>query len=159
MKKTIALILCAVFIAAALASCAVPQTANTSNIRVTSSDAADAAEWLAGRIGEKAANVVLGTNADGYALDLSSLEDDGYFISARGGEDVLILAKTATGLDIAVRKYAKSVERGDAIADVTYHEGERVKKLTIAGNDISDIKVIDIGCVCIRLGKARKALL
>ena len=79
---------------------------------------------------------MLGTSADGYDVDVSKLEDDGYFIRSFGREDVLF-AKTADGLDRAVRKYAKTVEAGEAVSDETFHEGYRIEKLRLAGNDIS----------------------
>ena len=143
MKKLLSLTLAALMLSAALASCAVSRTAGaiSANIRLTSSDAADAAAWLADRLGERLTDrVVLGTDADGYGVDVSALEDDGYFIRSFGREDVLF-AKTADGLDRAVRKYAKTVEAGEPIADVTYHEGYRVKLLTVAGADISTFAV------------------
>ena len=124
-------------LAAALASCAVsPDAALDTNVRITSSDAEAAAAWLSARLGDQLnGRVVLGTSADGYGLDVSSLEDDGYFIRSFGREDVLF-AKTADGLDRAVRKYAKMVEAG-AVSDETYHEGARVKRITVEGLDIA----------------------
>ena len=142
MKRTLAFILAALIVAASLASCASPaQTAAISpNICITSSDAGDAAAWLDSRLGERlTGEVVIGTDADGYALDLSALEADGYFIRSFGREDVLF-ARTADGLDRAVRKYAKMVEAG-AVSDVTYHEGYRVERLTVAGNDVSEYAI------------------
>ena len=143
LKRTICIALCAAMLAAALASCAVPTEksgAISANVRMTSSDALDAAAWLTERLGERmTGRVVLGTSADGYDLDLSPLENDGYFIRAFGGEDVLF-AKTTDGLDRAVRKYAKMVEAG-AVSDATYHEGARIKRIEIAGRDISEYTV------------------
>ena len=143
MNRLLALILAAILLAASLASCAVaPEAAFPPNVRLTSSDAADAAAWLAERLGERlTATVVLGTDADGYGVDVSALEADGYVIRSLGGEDVL-LAKTADGLDRAVRRYAKAIESGTAIAAETYHEGARIKKLTIAGRDISEYTIV-----------------
>ena len=141
MKKLLALILAALMIAAALASCAVAPTASDPHIRLTSSDASDAAAWLDARLGDALIDrVVLGTDADGYAVDVSALEDDGYFIRAFGDE-VALFARTTDGLDRAVRKYAKTVEAGETVADETYHEGYRVKRLTVAGEDISAFAV------------------
>ena len=144
MKRSLTLILAAIMLAATLAGCAVSPTASNAvnaNIRLTSSDAADAAAWLTERLGDKLTErVVLGTNADGFGVDLSSLEDDGYFIRSLGGEDVL-LAKSADGLDRAVRRYAKAVESGAPVTNVTYHEGARVKRITVAGRDVSEYTV------------------
>ena len=145
MKNLLALILAAIILAAALASCAVPSTtAVDPHIRLTSSDAADAAAWLNARLGDRLTDsVVIGTNADGYGVDLTALESDGYFIRSIGGE-IALFAKTADGLDRAVRKYAKAVEAGDPVADETYHEGYRVKRLTVAGNDISTYAIVRV---------------
>ena len=141
MKTLLSLILAALMIAAALASCAVAPTALDPHIRLTSSDGESAAEWLSDRLGDKLTDsVVLGTKANGYGVDVSALEADGYFIRSLGGE-IALFAKTADGLDRAVRKYAKMVESGSAIADVTYHEGYRVKRIEIAGRDVSEFTI------------------
>ena len=139
MKRSLSLTLAAVILSTALASCAVgtESVSPNANVRLTSSDAADAAAWLTERLGDRLTDsVVLGTDADGYALDLTALEDDGFFIRSFGREDVLF-AKTTDGLDRAVRKYAKAVESGAPITDATYHEGARIKRIEIAGRDIS----------------------
>ena len=147
MKRTLALTLAAIFIAAALAACGGQKNAAAAiseNIRVTSSDAESAAVWLTERLGDALTDsVVLGTDADGYGVDVSTLEDDGYFIRPLGGE-VALFARTADGLDRAARKYAKTVESGAAVEDVTYHEGYRVKSLTVAGNDISEYAIVRV---------------
>ena len=143
MKRLLSLILAAVMIAVCLASCATaPSTsAINANIRVTSTDALDAASWLDSRLGDKLTEkVVIGTDASDYGVDVSALEDDGYIIRACGGEKVLF-AGTPDGLDRAVRKYAKSVEAGTAIGDETYHEGYRIEELRLAGNDISEYAI------------------
>ena len=142
MKRITALALAAVMLAVCLASCASPQNAAyTANIRVTSSDAANAAAWLSERLGDRLTDrVVLGTDGGSYGIDVSTLEADGFFIRSFGREDVLF-ARTADGLDRAVRRYAKTVESGAGVADVTYHEGYRVKRIELAGRDISEYTV------------------
>ena len=56
-------------------------------------------------------------------IDLSNFENDGYVIRTDGASTV-IAGKTATGLDMAVRKYANEVDAGRAdaldIASVSY---------------------------------------
>ena len=139
MKKLLSIILAAILFASALTSCASleKRSALDPHIRLTSSDAADAAAWLADRLGERLTDsVVLGTSADGYGIDLAAFENDGYVIRSLGDE-VAMFAKTTDGLDRAVRRFAKAVEAGEKVADETYHEGYRVERLTIAGNDIS----------------------
>ena len=145
MKKYLSLILAAIFLASVLTSCASleqrsPRAALDPKITVTSSDAADAAAWLDARLDTIPDRVVIGTDAAAYGVDVSSLEDDGYFIRKSGGE-VMMFAKSADGLDRAVRKYAKAVESGETIADETYHEGYRVKHIEIAGRDISGYSI------------------
>ena len=142
MKKALCILLAAIFIASVLTSCAGVGTtaAIGSHIRVTSSDALDAAAWLESRLGERLSDsVVIGTDAAEYDVDVSTLEADGFFIRSFGREDVLF-AKTPEGLDRAVRKYAKMVEAG-AVTDVTYHEGARVKRIEIAGRDVSEYTI------------------
>ena len=140
MKKTLCILLAAIFIASALASCAVSPSVNA-HIRVTSSDAVDAAAWLSDRLGERLTDrVVIGTDAADYGVSVETLEADGFFIRSFGREDVL-LAKTPDGLDRAVRMYAKAVEAGEPIVDVTYHEGARIERFMIAGNDISEYTI------------------
>lgn len=139
MKKTLSLILAAIMISLLFSSCSVltRESALNANIRLTSSDAESAAGWLGARLGDRlTSRVALGTDAAGYGINVSALEADGYIIRALGNETV-IFARTADGLDRAVRRYAKAVERGEAIADETFHEGYRIKRFTIAGNDIS----------------------
>ena len=144
MKKLLAFTIAVFMMTSALYGCspAAPESKVSDKIRTTSSDAFDAAEWLTERLGDKLTDsVVLGTNADGCGVDVSTLEEDGYFIRAIGDE-VALLAKSAEGLDRAVRKYAKTIEAGDDVADVTYHEGYRVKRLTVCDTDISDFAVV-----------------
>ena len=143
MKKLISLTLVIIMLSAALASCAAAPKATaaiSANIRVTSSDALDAATWLTERLGDKlTSRVVLGIDGEAYGVDVSSLEADGYIVRDLGGETALF-ARTSDGLDRAARKYAKMVE-SDAVADVTYHEGYRVKRVELAGRDISEYTV------------------
>ena len=141
MKKILSLILAAIMLTACLASCAVPQTATNAHIRVTSSDAVDAAAWLAERLGERlTADVVIGTDASEYDVDIAALESDGYVIRSLGDE-VALLAAAPDGLDHAARKYAQMVEAG-AVVDETYHEGYRIKSLTVCGEDISSFAIV-----------------
>ena len=140
MKRLLALALPVVMLAACLAGCAgTPETTSAipANIRLTSSDAGDAAAWLTERLGERLTDrVVIGTDADGLGVDLADLEDDGYLIRSLGDE-IALLARTPEGLDRAVRRFAKSAEAGSPVSDATYHEGYRIKELRLAGNDIS----------------------
>ena len=141
-KKLLSLILAAIFAASALASCAASEAGTiNASIRVTSSDAEDAAAWLDARLGDAIpGRVVIGTDADGFGVDISALEDDGYVIRA-AGSDTVLFARTEAGLDRAVREYAKAVEAGSPVADVTYHEGARVKRIEIAGRDVAEYTI------------------
>ena len=141
MKKELSLMLAALMLASLLCSCAGTRTdAIAANVRVTSSDASDAAAWITERLGEIPDRLVLGTDASAYGIDVSALETDGYIIRDLGGE-VALFARTADGLDRAARRYAKAAESGAKIGDVTYHEGYRVKQIEIAGRDISEYTV------------------
>lgn len=92
---------------------------------------------------DKRINIVIGVGSDeAYGVDMSGFEDDGYIIREHGG-DVLIFGATGDGLDLAVRKYAKAAETSSVSElDEVYHEGERIKKLTVAGCDISEYTVV-----------------
>lgn len=143
MRRILAFAVAALMLCAALASCkTTDQSAPvSSNIRTTSSDAASAAKWLTERLGDRLADrVVLGTDANGWGVDVSSLEDDGYIIR-RAGEETLLFARSADGLDRAVRRYAKAAEAGVPIADETFHEGFRIKRIEIAGRDVSEYTI------------------
>ena len=142
MKRFLTFVLTAIILASVLASCASvePESVYDANITLTSSDASGAAEWLSDRLGSISGKLVIGTDASAYGVDVSSLEADGYFIRDIGG-GTAIFARTADGLDRAVRKYAKTVESGAAIGDVTYHEGCRIKRIEIAGRDISEYTI------------------
>ena len=113
MKRILTVILSLILLSSFILTLGVSRRpAQNALIRTTSSDAADAAAWLGERLGERLTQrVVIGTDADAYGVDVSSLEDDGYFIRAVDGETALF-AKTADGLDRAVRRYAKAIEAG-----------------------------------------------
>ena len=141
MRSTLAIILAALILAAAIVSCAPSRTAPDPMIAATSSEAESAAAWLSRRLGDvPTRRVTVCIDGGSYGVDVSSLESDGYFIRSFGREDVLC-ARSAEGLDLAVRRYAKLIEAGEPIADATYHEGYRVKRLTVAGADISAFAV------------------
>ena len=142
MKKSISIILVLLMLAACLASCATDSTKASSRVTLASSDAADCAEWLETRLGDSLPQTVVGVGSnDEYGVDLSDFENDGYILRSLEGE-ALVFGKTQDGLDRAVRAYAKAVEAGGAQSlDVTYHEGARIKKLTIGGADISEFEI------------------
>jgi hypothetical protein len=144
MKKINSIGIAAILLAATLASCAnvATQKALSGNIKVTSSDAVGAAQWLDARLETYPTKVVVGTDASAYGIDVSTLENDGYIIRTVGDE-TLIFARGETGLDAAVRKYAKEAEiSGKAPSDAVFHEGARIEKLTIAGNDLSSYSIV-----------------
>ena len=142
MGRILSLVLAVIFLVASFVGCAPAPTtiAIDQKIRLTSSDAADAAMWLNERLYDIPDRVVLGTDAAAYGVDLSSLEADGYIIRSIDGE-IALFARTADGLDRAVRKYAKIVESGNRVEDETYHEGARIKKLMLSGRDITEYTI------------------
>ena len=98
--------------------------------------------YLSDRLGdEMPTDLVIATadEAAKYGVDMSAFQSDGYYIRAENGE-VVILANSDAGLDRAVRRYAKDGNPDDCL--ITYNEGFRVKKLTIAGTDISEYKIV-----------------
>jgi len=143
MKRIISAALAALMLTGAFVACgekdaSVPVT----TVATTSAEADVYAEWLTERLGYAPKDVVLGIGSDSdYTIDMTDFEDDGYILRTVG-ETTLIFGKTEDGLDRAVRAYAKAVEGGyDNTLNETFHEGYRVKRLTIAGRDISEYTV------------------
>ena len=138
MKKALSLILAALFAASALASCATLSGFESSSSAAVSS----ARAWLEDRLGDNVPDELIIDTADAadrYDVDMSDFEDDGYYIRAESGE-VVILGATDAALDRAVRQYAKHGNPDDY--SFTYHEGFRVKSLTVCGEDISAFAIV-----------------
>ena len=139
MRKLISFVTAAIMLAAVLASCA-----GSMNLNFSSSDDAifEYTAYLSERLGDDMPRDLVIASADEapkYGVDMSSFQSDGYYIRAENGS-VVILAKSEKGLDRAVRDYAKNGDPEHYFK--TYNEGFRVKKLTIAGNDISQYTVV-----------------
>ncbi len=138
-KKAAALLLAAVML---LPSCAAGDIDSSGSAIKASATSSAAADFLEERIDAfPDAKFVLGTEADAgeYGIDMTDFADDGYLIRADRGS-VLLLGKTEVGLDRAVREFVKHGNSDDF--KKTYNEGFRVKKLTVAGNDISEYAVV-----------------
>ena len=91
--------------ASTLASCAQTPAKNFSpKITVSSSEADTYASWLTKRLGDSLENSVYLALGNDSGIDLSNFENDGYVIRTDGASTV-IAGKTASGLDMAVRKY------------------------------------------------------
>ena len=142
MKKIISLALCCVIAASAFASCAQTPAKNYSpKITVSSSEADTYASWLTNRLGDSLENSVYLALGNDSGIDLSNFENDGYVIRTDGASAV-IAGKTASGLDMAVRKYANEVDAGRADAlDIAYHEGNRIDELRLAGTNIAEYAI------------------
>ena len=143
MKKIVSAALCLCMAAATLASCAQKSEPYVSpRITVSSSAAEDSAVWLTKRLGDSlTGRIVLAVGDSANGIDMTNFEDDGFVIRTDGSSTV-IASKTETGLDAAVHKYANAVDTGKAdTLDVVYHEGYRIERLTLAGNDISEYKI------------------
>ena len=142
MKKIISLALCCVIAASAFASCAQTPVKNYSpKITVSSSEADTYASWLTKRLGDSLENSVYLALGNDSGVDLSNFENDGYVIRTDGASTV-IAGKTASGLDMAVRKYANEVDAGRADAlDIAYHEGNRIDELRLAGTNIAEYAI------------------
>ena len=133
MKKIISLALCSVIAVSSLASCAQTPAKNYSpKITVSSSEADTYASWLTNRLGDALESDVYLAIGGTVGVDLSNFEDDGYIIR-NDGDSAVIAGKTATGLDMAVRKYANAVDFGtDDTLDIAYHEGNRIDELRLS---------------------------
>jgi len=140
LKKKISLLLAALAAVTSLVSCSAPTTGSS----VTASAGAESyAAFLSDRLGDdmpESTVIAMGEDVEKYGVLLSDfVDDEGYTIRANGG-DVVILGKNEAALDRAVRQY---VNYGNADCySYTYGEGYRVKRLTIAGHDISEYSVM-----------------
>jgi len=108
----------------------------------TSATASAPEKYLADRLGS-AEGLILGTAEDAaaYGIDMTDFRDDGYIIRRESdGAETLIFGKTEDGLDRGVRYYVNHCPKEGPV-HVTYHEGYRVKRLTIAGRDISEYSI------------------
>jgi len=131
MKRLLSIILTVAFIALTGCSAAAPAP-------VAESASATASEqFLMDRLGTSE-GFVLGTATDAaaYGIDMTDFRDEGYVIRREGAE-TLIFGKTEDGLDRGVRYFVKNC-KDDGVINVTYGEGYRVKRITIAGRDISE---------------------
>ena len=135
MKKALSILLCAALLSSAVA-CAFPRD----SVSESASNVAKYEEYLTSR-GIDTSGFIISKDAKSksYGVDLSSFDDDGYFISADSG-DVVILAKSDAGLDRAVRQYAKYGNSNDYF--FVYGDSPRVKSLTVCGADISTFAVV-----------------
>ena len=144
MKKALSLALVLILAASAQASYSSAPLLTSHSSLLTSQSTASAQKadraWLASRLGEVPEGVTVGL-ASGLGIDMSAFENDGYLIRTEDGETV-VAAKTADGLDRAVRAYANAVEDGVTDVNVTYHEGYRIESLTVAGNPITDYTIV-----------------
>ena len=146
MKKFLSLVLAAACMPMMLlASCASGGAgAYSPKITVASSDAEDSAEFLTDRLGDKLTdNVYLAVGSDtANGIDMTDFENDGYVLRTVGDKSVVIVGKSADGLDLGVRRYANSVDDGkDEYFDVAYHEGYRIENFTLAGTDIAEYSI------------------
>ena len=137
MKRYVSAILALVLVLCAFSSCAVP-----GSLSMTSSAQGDTYRaWLASRVGDTS-DIILGTadDAAAYNVDLSSFENEGFVIRRIDGRTA-IFAKTANGLDRAVREYAKHAIDGNF--ETVYGDGRpKVGKITLAGYDIADYVIL-----------------
>ncbi len=139
LKKAAALLLASVML---LPSCATGDFGGGGTTIKASATSSAAADFLEERIDAfPDAEFVLGTETDAkdYGIDMTDFSSDGYLIRADNGE-ILIFGKTSTGLDRAVREFVKHGNSDSYLK--TYNEGYRVKKLTVAGNDISEYAIV-----------------
>ena len=136
MKRSFSVILALAAVIFALSSCAL-----STAVRSSSSDSyANYRAWLEDRVGD-ASDIILGTETEAaaYDLDLTGFEREGYVIRRIDGKTA-IFGNTERGLDRAVREYAK---HADGNFEAVYGDGQpKVGKITLAGVDISEYKIV-----------------
>ncbi len=144
-SRVLSAVLVSAMIVGGVASCSKedkkPNVSDGVNAAVT--EAETYVTWLTERLGGDVKDpVVLGLeSSDDYGIDMTDFEDDGYII--RKDDNVtLIFGKTADGLDRGVRKYANTVDAGEAVSEVRYHEGARIDSLKLFGTDISEFEIV-----------------
>lgn len=133
MKKLLCMILATVL----LTSCGTVFT----NDSATASGSETYEAYLRENLAAMPKSLIIGDEsaAKSVGISLDSLSDDGFITRAAGG-GVMILGKTDEGLDRGVRDFVK-YGNNDSYSK-TYGEGYRVKRLTIAGNDISEYVIV-----------------
>lgn len=115
-----------------LASCFAPREAS-----VSSSESRDAAASPL----PADAKVLIGDEAAGGNVDLSAFSEEGYVLRREGGK-LAVFAKSEAGLDRASRLYQRKYADGNEDFTYTYGEGYRVKRITLAGYDISEYAIV-----------------
>jgi len=138
MKKLFSSVLVLAMLSALFTSCSAPADKSAT---ASDDEVASFKNFLCENLSEMPNTLVIGDNAKAadYGIDMSEFSDDGFFTCASDGE-VLIFGKTDAGLDRAVRDFVK---HGNCdVYTKTYGEGYRVKKLTIAGRDISEYSIL-----------------
>lgn len=135
----LSLLLAGVTTLSVLASCSTSQTGTS----ITASAGTEKyVALLEDRLTEMPDSLVIATGADAakYGVDVNSfIDSEGYTIRATDG-NVVILGKTAAGIDRAVRQFANY--GNDEDYTFTYGEGYRIGSLTVNGNDISEYSVV-----------------
>lgn len=105
-----------------------------------SSSNADAVDFLKSK-GVDTASLIIGDSelAASYDIDMSDFEEDGYIIRTIDGKTA-ILGKSASGVDRAVRDYAKHSDTPQYMA--VRGEGYRIKNLTVSGNPVGEYEIL-----------------
>lgn len=134
--KRILCVLCAfVLCAPIMVSCS-----ESSYRQNASSSNADAVDFLKSK-GVDTASLIIGDSelAASYDIDMSDFEEDGYIIRTFDGKTA-ILGKSASGVDRAVRDYAKHSDTPQYTA--VCGEGYRIKNLTVSGNSVGEYEIL-----------------
>ena len=139
MKKIISVILAAATAAGtvSLFSCAADE-----NRSITSSAGLETYEtWLEEKVDATDREIFIGdaVAAGEYGVDMSDFQEDGYIIRSFGDETV-IFGASEKGVDRAVHDFAQNAD--NPTYERVYNEGYRVKRMTLAGYDISEYKIV-----------------
>ncbi|MBR4881740.1 MAG: hypothetical protein IKU19_07385, partial [Clostridia bacterium] len=144
-SRVISAVLVSAMAVGSIASCSDDGAKPSSNehVHIVSADAEKYAAWISERLdGSIPDKLAVGVGSDeGYDVDMSGYEDDGYIIKKQD-DRIVIFGKTADGLDRGVRKYVNAVDSGEAVSETKYHEGARIDTLKLFGTEISGFTIV-----------------
>ena len=138
MKRFASALMAVIMMGASFVSC----TSTTEKSATASADKNSVyLDYLRGNLETLPDDITIGDGdmAVAYGIDMSDVADDGFVTRAADGE-LLIFGKSDEGIDRAVRDFVKYGNADNY--SKTYGEGYRVKKLCIAGNDISEYTIV-----------------
>ncbi|MBE6708082.1 MAG: DUF4838 domain-containing protein [Ruminococcaceae bacterium] len=151
MKKTkiLSLLLVAVLLAGGCTSVNTPEPLPDENAISSSVDVSSYTKWLADRLNAKADGnevtlddhtVTLAVGDNVMGVDTAGIRNEGYIIRSEN-DSTVIVAKTETGADKAVHKFANEYEKTGS-ASVNVFEGLKIGRILLGGTDIKNYKIL-----------------